>query len=433
MEGQNFKLIPLKIRGVETGEYAKCSIQDFDILNKLKWYRGKNYAKTSYQGRTIEMHAYIMNIIQNLPTPEGYIIDHVNVNDPLNKLNNCRENLRFLTFADNSRNRCKRKNTSSKYHGVSFHKKNRKYHSSLKFDGKSFNFGYFENEEEAAVAYDIYVYNNNITKPLNFDDKKEYYKTCIPIIKKRKNKKGYIGVYKHRNRFCVNVKQKVVFYSKDELTCAKEYDKYIIQNGFDLKLNFPDEHPNYVPKKIIKTFKEDIDDKICKIKLYGGKETIISLESYDKIKYNLLTCFKYVNIDVGKTGEQKRYLLHRYLLDVFDSNLKVDHIDGDTFNNRLDNLRITNAKGNSENRIKRKNRSYTNVYKVKNGKYVTDIYNSSIKYHKTHKTEEYAARDRDLQIIKQAPNSLYKKCFDDWNPEKIKEWEDELFLEDLFK
>jgi len=25
------------------------------------------------------------------------------------------------------------------------------------------------------------------------------------------------------------------------------------QNGFDLKLNFPDEHPNYVPKKIIKT------------------------------------------------------------------------------------------------------------------------------------------------------------------------------------
>jgi len=302
----------------------------------------------------------------------------------------------------------------------------------LTHNNKEICLGHYKNEIDAAIAYDIYVVQNNIIKPINFEEKVEYYKTCEPY-KSPKNNNTYYGVSKRKgNDFEARIqKGKRIFVSKSEVECAKKYDEYIVQHKLDKKLNFPEDYPNYTIEKKIKTFKEDIDDKICKIKLHGGRETIISLESYDKIKFHTLTSHTSVQIQVGKN----LYTLARYLLDVFDDKQSVAHYDQDPFNNRLDNLIITDRKGISENNKKRQRETtskYLNVYKSKYGIYYTSIHNSSIKYSKSHKTEEYAARDRDLQIIKRAPNSLYKMCFNDWNPGKIKEWEDELFLEDLF-
>lgn len=84
-------------------------------------------------------------------------------------------------------------------------------------------------------------------------------------------------------------------------------------------------------------------------------------------------------------------------------------------------------------RKKRKTENSTNyVSVIKYGKiFKTQIQNNTFRYSKIHLTEEYAARDRDLQYLKRLPNSHYKIYFDWSIPGEISKWEDLLFFEDL--
>ena len=65
---------------------------------------------------------------------------------------------------------------------------------------------------------------------------------------------------------------------------------------------------------------------------------------------------------------RKSYAIHRFILGISDSNIEVDHIDGNTMNNSRNNLRIANSAENSRNRGKNKNNKsgYKGVYFHKN-------------------------------------------------------------------
>lgn len=75
----------------------------------------------------------------------------------------------------------KKSNAYSKYFGVSIHnhksyKKGKEYFyiyyvSKLRVDKKYYCLGYFKNEVSAAEAYDIFVLNNNLKNPINFENK----------------------------------------------------------------------------------------------------------------------------------------------------------------------------------------------------------------------------------------------------------------------
>lgn len=64
----------------------------------------------------------------------------------------------------------KRKNSSSKYFGVSFHKCSNKWISFITINKKLKTISYFENERDAAISYDKYVMENNLPNPLNFPE-----------------------------------------------------------------------------------------------------------------------------------------------------------------------------------------------------------------------------------------------------------------------
>ena len=85
-------------------------------------------------------------------------IDHININPLDNRI----ENLRVLTHSQNNRNQKKRKNCSSQYKGVYWHKQNNKWLAYIRIDGKIKHLGSFTNEEEAAEAYK--KINNEIMK-----------------------------------------------------------------------------------------------------------------------------------------------------------------------------------------------------------------------------------------------------------------------------
>jgi hypothetical protein len=90
------------------------------------------------------MHRQIMD------PPKGKIVDHIDGN----QANNCRANLRICTRRENGCNRSKPVGTTSRFKGVSWHKATGKWAATIHFKRRAFWLGYFDDEAEAARAYD---------------------------------------------------------------------------------------------------------------------------------------------------------------------------------------------------------------------------------------------------------------------------------------
>ena len=71
-----------------------------------------------------------------------------------NGLDDRRANLRICTYTQNAQNQLPAKNLSSKYKGVSRFRRDKKWQVSIKNNGKLIFLGHFNNEVEAAKAYD---------------------------------------------------------------------------------------------------------------------------------------------------------------------------------------------------------------------------------------------------------------------------------------
>jgi hypothetical protein len=110
-------------------------------LSKFKWHITKaGYIRNSKLGM---MHRYLMNATSDI------IIDHKNGIKHDNRI----DQLRPATPGENSHNRIKLVNASSKYIGVS--KNGKKWHAEIKYKGEKYFLGRYENELDAAKAYNI--------------------------------------------------------------------------------------------------------------------------------------------------------------------------------------------------------------------------------------------------------------------------------------
>ena len=71
------------------------------------------------------------------------------------------------------------------------------------------------------------------------------------------------------------------------------------------------------------------------------------------LKVHLSNKGKYERIGLGKYGQQKKHFVHRLVAETFIPNPEckeqVDHIDSDTFNNHMSNLRWVTANENMHN------------------------------------------------------------------------------------
>lgn len=133
-------------------EIFECLIdeEDFNLINDYNWYI---HPRTGYtRGRKknpeckynfISMHRLILNIWD-----KKIEIDHRNHN----KLDNRKENLRTCNRSQNTSNRTAY--GISKYLGVSWHIRKNKWVAGIGFNKKTKYLGIFENEIDAAKAYD---------------------------------------------------------------------------------------------------------------------------------------------------------------------------------------------------------------------------------------------------------------------------------------
>ncbi|MGB2864354.1 MAG: AP2 domain-containing protein [Sedimentisphaerales bacterium] len=148
--GYPFRRIPLS-----QGKYAIVDPEDYERLSRHKWYACKRN-RTCYANRgqwspilkkrlTISMHREIIDV------PVGLFLDHINHNG----WDNRKANLRPATAAENARNaRYPKINTTSKYRGVWYNKKKKRWRAVISINNKKKHLGYFIKEIDAAKAYD---------------------------------------------------------------------------------------------------------------------------------------------------------------------------------------------------------------------------------------------------------------------------------------
>ena len=137
------------------GELAMVDNEDYPLLSRHKWSyfgkEGKKYVSTTVSNtegkyKNVYMHVMIMGCAKT--------IDH----EDSNGLNNQKKNLRKATKSQNGANGRKMKlrkgkPTSSRYKGVHWATLAGKWRAVIKCEGKVHQLGSFDNEEDAAKAY----------------------------------------------------------------------------------------------------------------------------------------------------------------------------------------------------------------------------------------------------------------------------------------
>lgn len=138
---------------------------DVEWLNQWKWqahfdptYRGdgnwlarRTLHGQGREGYSVYMHRVVLARMLERDLVRSEKVDHRDGNP----LNNRRENIRLATHAQNVQNRKGLLGSSSPYKGVSWSKRSGCWIASIKGNGRRVDLGYFDNEHDAARAYDI--------------------------------------------------------------------------------------------------------------------------------------------------------------------------------------------------------------------------------------------------------------------------------------
>ncbi len=134
----------VRLIALSGGGYAWVDAADYEWLNRYHWRSLNGYPCRSDKRRRVFMHRQIMQ------PPAEKVVDHIDGN----KRNACRSNLRICTCQENRHNQRKRRNGSSRFKGVTFDKRLGRWKAQYRLDGRTYHIGCFDDEVEAARAYD---------------------------------------------------------------------------------------------------------------------------------------------------------------------------------------------------------------------------------------------------------------------------------------
>jgi hypothetical protein len=107
------------------------------------------YCRVTLKARFYLAHRLAWFYVYKTWPPE--CIDHIN----RCKTDNAISNLRLATYRQNAQNRPSYKDTSSKYQGITWHKRDQRWQAAIGHKGRTIYIGYFKDERMAHEAYAV--------------------------------------------------------------------------------------------------------------------------------------------------------------------------------------------------------------------------------------------------------------------------------------
>ena len=299
-----------------------------------------------------QLHNYLY--IQNYgkPLPDGMLLHHVNDNKWDNRL----ENLELTSRAHNSAAVDKKhgKSTSS-FKGVSYNSKANKWNGQIVFEGQNTFLGHFEDEIEAARAYDfafIAIYksangSNNLLAETDINNILENREQYLPKPKRHDRElPKYISYKGSKFRVLVekqDLKYRGIFSSLQEAVNCR--DKILQKYEEDKKIKL---HENPI-------LRNNEGVAIVPVKLFKSDDVVYTLVS-DEDYYDVVQHKWYLNRG-GYPWSRLGSEMQCFLVKNNDPTKVVDHINCDKMDNRRENLRIVSRSFNNRNKRKREGTS----------------------------------------------------------------------------
>ena len=134
---------------LDDGSVMLVDDEDYERCNELNWHNSGGYAICSGKlladktQKRIQAHRFIC--------PEYEMVDHINHDT----LDNRKCNLRAVTASQNQQNRKPYKNRTSRYKGVCWVKDHNKWKANIRAEDRNIHLGYYFNEEDAHIAYEL--------------------------------------------------------------------------------------------------------------------------------------------------------------------------------------------------------------------------------------------------------------------------------------
>lgn len=114
-----------------SGKMFKFDIEDFDKVKQYSWSFTNGYVMA--YDKNLKKNIYLHQLIMNrIGVDDGLVVDHID----RNKSNNRRNNLRIVTYQDNSRNCSLSKRNTSGITGVTWNSGKDKWQSTICIKGK---------------------------------------------------------------------------------------------------------------------------------------------------------------------------------------------------------------------------------------------------------------------------------------------------------
>lgn len=144
----------------------------------------------------------------------------------------------------------------------------------------------------------------------------------------------------------------------------------------------------------------EVVDSVVKLYYWNQKENkevcfLIDKEDFEKIsdRYWSQNCNGYIFSRKGNI----RVFLHRYIMNLTDQNLVVDHINHDILDNRKSNLRIATFTQNNLNR-----RKMVGVHQLKNG-----LYEARIAFYGQERRKKNISKEEAIELRKKWEKEMF--------------------------